>query len=130
MQATSALPTIAVLVGAVVTLVLVGFCLGRWLNRKVVIGVSLAYLITYIVLFSIAFAMGDARMHVPWILAAALYVLNVPLMYLLYVPPKVFGNHWWGDDFNFILVLAILNALVWGTSAAWIFRRTRRSYAA
>jgi len=103
---------------------------GRGLNPILVLAVAVAHLVAYTFTFAIAFAMGDSQAAAPWPLVSLLAVLSAPLMYLMYLPPEFFGDHWWGDDWNFILGLAVLNALVWGRSIGWLVNRLRRRHAA
>jgi hypothetical protein len=123
---------------------LVGALIGLWLSRRqrkrgatpglfspiVVVSFGIAHLIAYYMLFSTAFALGDAGMEAPWYLGGALAVLQTPLMYVLYLDPSYFGDRWWGDDSNLMRGLSLLNAFLWGLSAAWLIGRWRRRSAA
>jgi len=123
---------------------LVGVLVGLWFSRRqqnrrtpprrlsllAVVSVSIAHIAAFTTLFSTAFALGDAGKEVPWHLGGALAVLQAPFMYLLYLDPSYFGNRWWGDDSNLILGLSLLNAILWGLCAAWLFSHWRQRTAA
>jgi len=100
-----------------------------WIFAALVLGIATVHWLVYVGLFGVGFALGDAGAHGlgPTLVGIAVGVLGVPLMYLLFLPPAAFGSsRWWGDDSNFILMLAALNALVWGCTLAWLIRRRSR----
>ena len=62
------------------------------------------------------------------VLSVVASLLGAPLMLLMYLPPSSFGNRWWGDDSNFILGLAAVNALLWGWALTTNWRRVARRH--
>lgn len=86
-----------------------------------------------VMLWGQVIATGDSGERVPPALQAVVMVLGTPLMHLLYLGPEAFavgGNRWWGDDSNFLLMLAAANSLIWGAIlsaliSAWTRRRAR-----
>lgn len=130
METSSSLSAVLiVLAGGLAILGLAGVWIGRRLNRTIVLGVSVAHLIVCVLLFSVAFGLGDAQRQVPWLLTGALYVLSTPLMYLLYLGPDLLGGRWWGDDSTIIFALLIVNSLLWGTAVAWLVKHVRGRHA-
>jgi hypothetical protein len=83
----------------------------------------------FVIASSIAFALGDGG-HPSTILNFLAAVLGTPLMHIMRIGPQVFEfghGRWWGDDSNFIMTLAALNALIWGIPfAALVSWRLRR----
>ena len=92
-----------------------------------------AHLALNVMLWGQAIATGDSGERVPLALQAAVMVFGTPLMHLMYLGPEAFtigGNRWWGDDSNFLLMLAAANSLIWGAVLAalgslWTRRRAR-----
>ena len=99
-------------------------------QARVVIAVGALQLVSYLVAFSIGFGLGDAGVRIPTPLAAIVAVLGFPFMFLLELPPAVFGSRWWGDDANLIFGLAALNAIAWGLGVGFAARLWRRWRAA
>jgi len=87
-----------------------------WRNIGMVVGFAVIHFVLYMTLWGTEFAIGDldSSHTIPMLLAVPVMVLGTPLMFLLRLPPPAFGNDWWGDDMNFILLLAFANALLWG----------------
>lgn len=86
------------------------------------LGVALVHVLVYLRLWGMAFAIGENHGSEPLALVAALKILGFPVMLLLRLPPEVFAPHgrWWGDDSNFIVGLAVVNGVLWGTVLVWI----------
>ena len=77
-----ATPLLLVVVGALL-FVFVGSFLRRRVNRPVFVAVWFAHLVSYLLAFSVEFAIGDAGTKPPILLSAFVAVLDAPLMYLL-----------------------------------------------
>ena len=103
-------------------------------RRKLIIfwTLTLCVAITHFVVYTSAVAMtiglgefGSSGVRAA-VSAAVVWTLGAPIMYLLRLPPTTFGSsHWWGDDSNVILVLAGINAVVWGIAFASFWHRWR-----
>ena len=93
------------------------------MNVRLFLTVSISQLGAYLICFSIAFGYGDAGITPPLLLRVATALLSAPFMYLMALPPTFFGNRWWGDDANFIVGLAIINAAAWGLAATLVANR-------
>jgi hypothetical protein len=115
------------------------------LSLAVFLTVGFAHFFCYFIASSYAFGLGDAAIvaalqqghnaataTAPASLDVALAVLGAPLMYLLNIPPTIFGNRWWGDDANFMLGVMFLNSVTWGFAATivhWLIKTRRRAVA-
>ena len=94
-------------------------------------GLSIVATIHFVVWFSLfraAFAAVDAGESVGFASGLALNVLGAPLMFILYIPPSAVSasSRWWGDTATFIVALAVLNSLLWGSLVVWVFRLLQR----
>jgi hypothetical protein len=85
-----------------------------WLYVARVIGIAVINVGAFFACAALTY--GGKDVEAPLIGLILVHVLGFPLMYLLYLPPGVFGpwGRWWGDDSNFIIGLAVLNGLLWG----------------
>ena len=101
-------------------------------NMLLVLALTIIHFFFYLGIFGSAVAVGDSGRQISTQLSVPLLALGTPLMFLLYLPPSTFGPRWWGDDTNFIIMLAAANALLWGLGAtvlirAWQHRRTTKA---
>jgi hypothetical protein len=107
---------------------LLGWASPRW---AAYISVSLAiaafHTLLLVGLLGGSIAAGDSGQQVPLTWHIAMNVLGTPLMHLLQLPPDLFAPYgrWWGDDSNFMIGLAILNGLLWGSAVTWLIARWR-----
>jgi len=98
------------------------------MSTRVVMAVAVLYLVAYLVVFSISFGYGDARVAVPPALEVSVAVRSFPLLYLsdsIYPLLRATG-HWWGDDLNLVLAFAVMNAVLWGVAIAQLARLVAR----
>ena len=81
----------------------------------------------YVGFLGAALAAGDAGQPVPRAWQATALLLGTPLMHLIQLPASIFApaGRWWGDDSNFVIVLAILNGLLWGATLTWLVAKWR-----
>jgi hypothetical protein len=132
MQASSSplIVLLLIVVAGIGMLSVVAWLLRAHLQARIVIAVGALQLVLYLIAFAVGFGLGDAGLRMPTLLASAVAVLGFPFMYLLKLPPAVFGSRWWGDDLNLVLGLAALNAIAWGVGVGFAARLWRKARAA
>jgi hypothetical protein len=100
-------------------------------RARLIGGLSIVATIHFVVWFSLfraAFSALDAGEAVDFIPGLALNVLGAPLMFILYIPPLAVSpsTRWWGDTATFVVALAMLNSLLWGSLVVWVLRLLQR----
>ena len=84
------------------------------------VGFALVHFAVYFILFGVAHSYGMANRDVPLWALVPFAILGAPLVYLLQLPPSVFGTtRWWGADGNFIVGIFVCNSLLWGSGLAF-----------
>ena len=99
-----------------------------WRLLLITIAAAVIHFVVYFTLFGVVHSYGMANRDVPLLAQVPFAILGAPLVYLLQLPPSVFGTtRWWGDDGNFIIGIFVCNSVLWGSVFAlglrWRLRR-------
>lgn len=64
--------------------------------------------------------------NAPWSLWAAVCIFSMPLTYLCAKASRLWLDRWLGNDGTIYMFIPFLNAVVWGVTLAWPYRRLRK----